>query len=128
MDWEFVQSVGGIQLGDPYIRDGLYMVPIIVNLSGSQSITTQPTVSNTGLVCIGLFGDARGDILGIDVWVTILVEQESENRSPRRNSWCPDYQLGQVETGIGYHKWTIYYRDHPESERTKNYLIGVAEF
>ena len=53
MDWEFIQSVGGIKLGYPYLRIGRYWVPVFVDVSGAQTITVAPTRRNTGLDCTG---------------------------------------------------------------------------
>ena len=50
--WDFVQSVGGIRVGEPYKLYGMTWVPILVDVSGRQTITIQPTNSNTGLACV----------------------------------------------------------------------------
>jgi len=128
-DWEFIQSVGGIRLGDPYIRDGHYFVPLIANVSGSQSVTTSPTNRSTGLVCATIEGDGIGNIFGTDYWVTIYIQPESEVALTNPSGICPDIALGRVGMGISPPKWDVYFDDRPDRQRgSKNHLIGTVEF
>lgn len=41
-DWAFIQSVGGIALGTPYRGAPGVMLPVRVNVSGTERITTEP--------------------------------------------------------------------------------------
>ncbi|MGA0805985.1 MAG: hypothetical protein ACO3PV_05650 [Pseudohongiellaceae bacterium] len=52
VSWEFLQSVGGISVGQPRLADGNLWLPLTMDLSGNRSITKAPTVSNTGRKCI----------------------------------------------------------------------------
>ena len=128
-DWSFVQSVGGMRLGDPYIKDGHYYVPVVIDVSGNQSITTVPTAINTGLVCASMIGEGSGDIFGMDYWITIYIQPETEAKSPKPGSVCPDVVLGRVGAGIAPPNWNVYFDDRPNSQRgSKDHLIGTVKF
>ncbi|HVN40943.1 MAG TPA: hypothetical protein VMW19_22490 [Myxococcota bacterium] len=61
--WDFVQSVGGIRVGDATrLEDGAVDVALECDVSGSKAITHQPEALNSG---IGVFGD-RHEREGID--------------------------------------------------------------
>jgi hypothetical protein len=52
VSWDFLQSVGGVAVGQPRIADGNLWLPLTVDLSGNRSITRTPTVTDTGRKCI----------------------------------------------------------------------------
>ena len=49
--WAFVTSVGGLELGVPVLEKNRWKLPIRADVSGLQSITVEPTLRNSGLVC-----------------------------------------------------------------------------
>jgi hypothetical protein len=52
VSWDFLQSVGGITLGQPRLADNNLWLPLSFDLSGNRSFSTNPTVTNTGRKCI----------------------------------------------------------------------------
>lgn len=52
VSWEFLQSVGGVAVGQPRLVDTNLWLPVTVDLSGNRSITRTPTVTDTGRKCI----------------------------------------------------------------------------
>ena len=49
-DWQFIQSVGGIDI-DPVIqKSGKPMLPVTFDVSGLSTVTCKPTTMNSGLV------------------------------------------------------------------------------
>jgi hypothetical protein len=53
VDWEFIQSAGGISIGNPYIdrASNFLVIPINQDFSGNRTITIAPTLRNSGLLC-----------------------------------------------------------------------------
>lgn len=97
MNWAFIQSVGGIRLGDPYFKDSMRWVPIFVDVSGAQTITVTPTLRNTGLVCSAApfsGGGSKAITGGMDFWLTVYTEPESTTTNiAGMSSSCPDIPL-----------------------------------
>lgn len=50
--WEFIQSVGGISVGQPRVVDGIFWLPLNLDLSGQRQITVAPTQMNSGKKCL----------------------------------------------------------------------------
>ena len=51
--WEFIQSVGGLRVGSPYVdSSGVLWLNLTMDLSGNTTITSTPTVTNTNRKCI----------------------------------------------------------------------------
>ena len=51
-NWEFIQSVGGLSVGQPRIVDGIFWLPLNLDLSGQRQITVAPTLTDSGKKCI----------------------------------------------------------------------------
>jgi len=50
VDWSFIQSVGGMSVGDlTPMSEGLYVLPVKVDVSGAHAITREPEIVDTGL-------------------------------------------------------------------------------
>jgi len=47
--WAFVQSVGGIAVGQPIRNAGQWILPVRANVSGVEAITTQPAQFGLGV-------------------------------------------------------------------------------
>lgn len=129
MDWAFIQSVGGIRLGDPYRRSGRYWVPVIVDVSGAQTITVIPTWRNTGLVCTrATFSGSGSDIdSDMDIWLTVYTEPESASNSGRLSSRCNDIPLNFMRN-FNDRTYNFYYVQKPATLNilnSKDHLIGV---
>ena len=49
-DWKFIQSVGGIAIGEPKLINDNWQLPIECNVSGLKTITVKPSMLNSGLM------------------------------------------------------------------------------
>lgn len=132
MDWAFIQSVGGIRLGDPYTQDGMRWVPVIVDVSGTQTITVTPSMRNTGLVCSAVTltgGGGRAPIGGMDMWLTVHTEPESSDTNRLGlSSRCADLPLNFRSSFGGSSTARFYYIQSPAVTNvlnSKENLIGV---
>lgn len=117
-DWDFIQSVGGIRLGEPYRLNGFLWVPILLDVSGSQTITVQPTNSNTGLECAQIMSRNSGN--GTSLLVYTVEESVLPPRARLRRT-CDAYPL---RVGLGLWDFTtqsVYYEYGDKKE-----LIGTV--
>lgn len=130
MSWEFIQSVGGIELGNPYTTGGRHFVPLIVDVSGSKAITVAPTLTNTRLVCSMAAAVGGGNFLRRNVWVTIYTEPEpiATTRGGGPTSTCNDILLspGLLFGSIAYNIYYIEKRVMVVDFNSRKNLIGVV--
>jgi hypothetical protein len=97
-DWQFIQSVGGISIEKPLLtEDGLYL-PVICNVSGTDSITVKPTMLNSALSCIKIKSYIIGNNIFLKI-VTGLVVSKKDNCN------CKAISLGYLKQG----KYKVYY-------------------
>lgn len=91
--WEFLQSVGGIRLGEAVKREnGVWMLPVFCDVSGLTTVTQKPTTMNSGLVVTGMLYQVSGSEIRISV---VLNTPLSTSRSSR----CTEVTLGGINTG-----------------------------
>jgi hypothetical protein len=79
VDWEFIQSVGGMAIGDPSFNSRTYdlTIPLLQDFSGLRRITVEPTLRGSGLTC----ATARATIswnglvtsIHIDAWAVNVI-------------------------------------------------------
>lgn len=50
-DWAFVQSAGGIALGELVSKEGNWSLAVRANVSGLETITVKPQRINSALIC-----------------------------------------------------------------------------
>jgi hypothetical protein len=99
-DWAFIQSVGGISIGQPVnTQDGWYL-PVNCDVSGLRTITTKPTQLNSALVCQRVLTSEDGDTLFISVQ-TSVVDGKLETPS------CRAVNIGNLKRG----RYSIKYKD-----------------
>lgn len=94
--WEYVQSVGGLRIGEPTRVSGEWTLPITANVAG-QFVTVKPTTGDSALGC-----SIRVTIDGQYIYVTVvtsLVTWWTE-------SICPEASLGNVSPG----RYVVLYR------------------
>jgi len=92
-DWAFVQSVGGIAVGTPRRDDrGHVWLPIRCDVSGLETITTRPTTTNSGNVCV----PPRVRVRSSTVYLTVRTSLPSKRYPTSR---CPDADLGELPAG-----------------------------
>jgi len=58
-DWVFVQSVGGIAVGNPHRTPSGVMLPVFVDVSGLRTITTKPSSTQGSRSRRSRFGGKR---------------------------------------------------------------------
>ena len=92
-DWAFIQSVGGMALGTPYRTAEGVLLPVRVNVSGSERITTEPRALHSGIVIERI--DARPDGSGLAVQVTTAPAAGK----PGRRAASGDVFLGNLAPG-----------------------------
>lgn len=106
VDWAFIQAVGGLSIGTPYSKGDVWFLPLRCDVSGTQTITTEPTQVNSGLWVAGIeFSIEESEIL-------ITVETSPFGKSPT----CGDVKLGSIKRKT----YQVVYED-PDGKRT---LIG----
>ena len=97
-DWRFVQSVGGMAIGQPRRKsNSTYSLPVECNVSGTRAITVHPTALNSAFMCAGF--DVRKN--GSSVYLTLRTSLFG------RSSRCKAISLGRLTPGT----YSVYYRD-----------------
>jgi hypothetical protein len=88
--WEFIQSVGGIRIGQPQKRDeSTWVLPIACDVSGLKTVTREPTTMHSGLVVTKILHK----ISGRDISISVVVNAPL---GTKRSSACPSITLGEV--------------------------------
>jgi hypothetical protein len=99
-DWSFIQSVGGISVGQPVsTQDGWYL-PVNCDVSGLQTTTVKPTQLNSALVCYKVL--ATGD----NQTIFISVQTSVAGSGPGTSS-CRAVNIGNLRKG----RYSIRYKD-----------------
>jgi len=92
-DWEFIQSVGGIEIGEPMFINDNWQLPIKCNVSGLKAITVKPTTLNSGLVW------ADTEVRFKDTEIHISIETALTGMSSKTAS-CGPAELGKLKSGV----------------------------
>lgn len=92
-DWQFVQSVGGIAVGNPQ-RDanGEVHLPVDCDVSGLRAVSTSPSAINSGIACEAPAVVVRGR----SVYIAVVTSLPSEKSG---SAGCPDAHLGALAPG-----------------------------
>ena len=93
-DWRFIQSVGGMQVGDPsQVSDNCWSLPIEFDVSG-KAFTVQPTTINSSIVV----RDLRVKIKerNIFIWVIYSLPYKQEDSS----AFSESIILHNLESGL----------------------------
>jgi hypothetical protein len=129
LTWEYIQAVGGVRLGDPYFKEGTRWVPLIIDLSGTQTITVVPTLSNTGLICSAVTVAGGGNqVTGTDIWISVYADPKQQSGMGQKSSQCGDFPLATQFGGIGTHR--VFYKEKSINLsifESREYLIGTLE-
>lgn len=76
VDWDYMQSVGGIDIGEPYFDSNTNMlkIPLIHDFSGTRKITVEPTRENATLRCATVDASVSWNVLtttiSLDFWAS----------------------------------------------------------
>jgi hypothetical protein len=98
-DWSFVQSVGGIAVGQPSKKAAEWVLPVRADVSGTQTITIKPTVLNGALVCTSVPASIEGKAIYITIKTGFI-------RSGL-GAVCPPARLGNIKLG----SYAVLYRE-----------------
>jgi len=101
--WSFMQSVGGIAIGEALERKGAWFLPVQANVAGLESITVKPVMLNSALICESV--SAR--IVGESIFLTVNAGLLRDGYTRR----CPEASLGTPKAG----EYRVFY-GHGEGE------------
>jgi len=112
--WSFVQTIGGIAVGQPTKVANRWLLPVRADVSGLQKITLKPTALNSGLSCYTVNASVEGQVIYIAISTSIA--------GSGRNSLCPSAYLGQLKPGT----YAVVYRG-PDGQTTqlRNVAVGL---
>lgn len=99
-DWQFITSVGGIKIDDPYPTKEGWFLPIQCDVSGLSKITNEPTTMNSALKCV------RVKFLQKDSSVFIAIYTGSIG-SKNKTCRCEGVNVGPLKKG----EYSVYYKN-----------------
>jgi hypothetical protein len=110
--WQFVQSVGGISAGVP-VRDstGAVSLPVNCDVSGTSTVTIEPTVLNSALAVKKVRARSEGRTITLSLFTTV-----SSSSSP--SAQCSAATLGDILPGV----YAVDYRGADKS----NHPVGTV--
>jgi hypothetical protein len=100
-DWAFMQSVGGLSIGQPHRANEKVYLPVACDVSGLTTITVKPTTMNSGLVVRDVRASRRG--AAVYIWVRTSLPHGKDGQP------CGTAELGDLPPG----KYTVYYGKPP---------------
>ena len=100
-DWSFMQSVGGVSIGQPHRAKGKVYLPVQCDVSGLTTITVKPSSINSGLVVRDI--RASRDGATVYVWVRTSLPHKKDGQP------CGTAELGDLPQG----KYTVFYGKPP---------------
>ena len=91
--WEFMQSVGGIGVGEPSRTDkGGWVLPVVCDVSGLRKVTREPTKLNSGLAVTRMLHQVSAAEIRISVVLNAPLGSSPSSR-------CTEISLGGINTG-----------------------------
>jgi hypothetical protein len=105
VDWDFIQKVGGITIGTPLETYDGYYLPVICNVSGTDSVNVKPTTINSALSCLHIKTKIKGDKIYLNVIAGVSITKHY-------NCKCKAVNIGYLEPG----NYTVYYKDKTSFE------------
>ncbi len=94
VDWNFIQSVGGIMVLEPTRNENKAVwLPIICNVSGLEKIATKPATINSALVMRKLEHRIEKDKILVYIKTSVIDNQNKDVKTKGIN-------LGNIEQGI----------------------------
>jgi len=106
--WSFIKSVGGISIDKPFLKNNSYHLPIKVDVSGLQKITTKPTKLNSALMCSRIGYLIEENEISISVYTSLINDTASSN--------CKSILLTGITPGV----YKVFYNQKNHSK----HLIG----
>jgi len=102
--WKFLQSVGGLTIGEPQRESGGWVLPVHADVSGLNKASVQPTTLNSGIACL----ETRASVEGSIVALSIVTGLAGSGRVAR----CPAANLGHLAPG----RYSVVYRGVGEAQ------------
>lgn len=118
--WNFLQSVGGIAVGQPRLEGNIFWLPLEADLSGNRQITVAPTVTNSGRKCIR--AELRqSDEIPTPGYYELYLQIWSGDLDQRQQGGCDEValfipSLSPPFTSPDRWKFRIWYKDYVLSE------------
>lgn len=121
VSWDFLQSVGGVAVGQPRLAETSLWLPITVDLSGNRSITRSPTVTDTGRKCIRATLQQTNPLTTPVGYYDLALQIHSGTEQQRSEGSCEEVPLfiGNLKPPFSPSrnvKFRIWYRDYLLSE------------
>lgn len=91
VDWAFVQSVGGISIGEVSITDSHYSLAVNANVSGLEQVTVKPTLVNSALICESTTATIQDKAIYLTINKGVIREGYSTH--------CPAAKLNHIKAG-----------------------------
>ena len=102
--WAFLQSVGGLTIGEPQREGSGWILPIHADVSGLNRASVQPSTLNSGIACL----ETRASVEGSVIALSIITGLAGSGRAAR----CPTAKLGHLSPG----RYSVVYRGIGEAE------------
>ncbi len=116
-DWAFVQSIGGIAVGEPYARPEGWYLPVEVDVSGMRTIAVKPTLQNSGLSCL----QVEASVQDRQIFLTLVTALAGGGR----RTDCPAVRLGRLAPG----SYAVSYRGSDgHAVPLRNIVLGSDPF
>ena len=96
--WAFVQSAGGMRVGQPLKRANGWVLPVTADVSGLNTITMQPSKVNIALAC----RETKAQLEGPSIYITLVTGP----KGPGADSRCPPVFIANVLPG----RYAVFYR------------------
>jgi hypothetical protein len=112
--WDFIQSVGGIRLGEPEKKaQDSWALPVVCDVSGLTTVTQKPTKLNSGLVVTRMLYRVSGNEIRISVALNTPLNTS-------RTARCTDIALSSINAG----EFTALYEEPNKS----THVLGTVTF
>lgn len=128
INWDFLQSVGGIAVGKPRLEGNIFWLPLDVDLSGNRAISANPTVTNSGRKCIRAELRQADNIASTPGYYDLYLQIWSGDLDQRQQGGCDEVALFIASltppfTSPDRWKFRIWYKDYILSE---HFIAEVA--
>jgi hypothetical protein len=89
--WAFVQSVGGISIGNVSVSKGNYSLAVNADVSGLEQVTVKPTLVNSALICESTTATIQDKAIYLTINKGVIREGYSTH--------CPAAKLKHIKAG-----------------------------
>jgi len=110
-DWEFIQSVGGIEADQLEMIDGIYYLPVNINFASYKPGT------KSAMVCT----DTSARIAGKQI--LLRVKTDSKKNAPNATAQCPKAKIGGIPDG-NYR--VVYIGPKGDSQKVSDVVANLA--